>query len=225
MILSEMYPEIELSKDLLDVKNIGIFSLSYIQQSRVNPNKPDQQTFKGLYPLEKFGRFAETELVQHSLQLSQDALPSPTPASPRLALPAPRAPPAYVPQLIIEEISDDDVPEDAPFAPRLPDEFYEAQDVDLSAFVNELEDIIETEDLTENASVTEPCLEPSQATSAPITDPSPRDISDTESDRAPSKRRRAKSKSSSFSEQTPNTELIPDKQTETSAPQLHFTFK
>ena len=68
MILSEKYPEIKLSKDLLDVKNIGIYSLNYIKQSRVNPNKPEQQIFKGLHPLEKFGRFAESEEDQPAPQ-------------------------------------------------------------------------------------------------------------------------------------------------------------
>ena len=52
MILSEKHPEIERSQESLDVKVLGTSSLNYMKQSISNQ---DQQSFKGLHPLEKFG--------------------------------------------------------------------------------------------------------------------------------------------------------------------------
>ena len=114
--------------------------------------------FQGLHPLEKFGRFAETEEEQQDPQPIPQELPEEIESKAIPPPPTRPAAPAYKPQLIILDLSDD---EDEPARPVLPVAVYEAQDVELDSF-------IEIEDDSQDEVEPESSLKPPQTDSVPI---------------------------------------------------------
>ena len=194
-----------------------------MKQTRVNPDKPEKQTFKGHYPLEKFGRFAETEEEQQDPQPDPQELTETNESHAVPPVPAHPAAPAHKPELVIHEISDDeDVNE--PAAEILPDEVYEAQDAELDAFIQELDDSLEVQDDTQDEVAPESSLKPPQSDSASINDPAPSIQTISASELAPIRKRKP-TDSPTSSENSSDTELIHEDQPDSPVHPPQSSFK